>query len=191
MKSLSQEAKNDILYLIIAHREKFTRTIIRKFPQATTEIIEDCFQDLFVISCTNYKSFNKSKNKIGWLYKTLKNLMFTYFRDPENKNLLISQIPNHMLKNNTAHDNTEEDIIFHAITNNLSEYKLANYIFSQLSEQELLLYDLRYTENLCEKDIALKLKMPYGSVRRCLFDLKRKVRKIIENGVINTKEKNL
>ena len=187
----SAEEQNAILTLISTHRAKFTRMILKKYPKATLEILEDYFQDLFVISCTNYKSFKKSQNKIGWLYKTLKHLVSGHFRDKENNNMLLSEMPPYLFKNFIIKKSTEEDMIFSIITNHLPQEVIIEHVLSQLNEYELILYKLRFKEKLSEKDIALKLKIPYGTARRHLSNLKKKIRKIVDNGVFDTEQKNL
>ena len=187
----SAEEQNAILTLISTHRAKFTRMIFQKYPKATSEILEDHFQDLFIISCTNYKSFKKSQNKIGWLYKTLKHLVSGHLRDKENNNLLLSEIPVYVFKNVIIKKTPEEDMIFSIITNHLSEEMLIKHVLSQLNEYELRLYNLRFKEKLSEKDIALKFKIPYGTARRHLSNLKKKIRKIVDNSVFDTEQKNL
>lgn len=185
MGILSKEVQDDIASLINSNREKFMRIISQKFPNATEEDIKDCFQELFVAAYENYESFNKSQNKIGWLFVTLRNLLSNRLREPNKKNILFSELPDNLIKN----DHMDDDIVFGILTNHLSEEELKNAVLSRFSSKEMTLYNLRYKEKLPAKDIAKKLGVPCGTVRRRLFDLNQKVRKIIESGIIDKKAK--
>lgn len=179
METLSKEVQEEITSLISSHREKFVRIISRRYYNATKEDIEDCLQDLFVVAYENYESFNASQNKIGWLFISLRNILSNNLKASKKRRIAFSKYIN---KPNRT-ESFEDDILFGILTKHLSEDTLIKEIFSHFSSSEIELYNLRYKEKLSTKDIAKKLGIPHGTVRRRLFDLNRKVRKIIESGI--------
>ena len=176
-KRLTKEQQSEIASLIGQNKVRLTAYIRSQFRDISDPDIEDCFQDLFVRTYEKFSSFNRSPDKTGWLFKSMKNIMHEFCR--ERKKYSDHTISDELVSEFEEDFQGETDLIFDIITNHSGEAQIVQTILSNLTEKEQLLYRLRYMEKLSTDKIAEQLCVPSGTVRGRLSDLKRKVEKLI------------
>ena len=174
---LTKEQQSEIASLIGQNKVRLTAYIRSQFKDISDPDIEDCFQELFLRVYKKYSSFDRSSNKIGWLFKAMKNIMHEFCR--EKKKCSDHTISATLISESEDEFQEETDLIFDIITNHSGEAQLVQTILSNLTEKERLLYRLRYMEKLSTDKIAEQLSLPCGTVRGRLSDLKKKVEKLI------------
>ena len=176
-KRLTEEQKTEIITLIQQNKVRLTAYIRSQFNDITDTDIEDCLQDLFLRTHDKFSSYNHSLNKTGWLFKAMKNVTHEFCR--KKKKITDHTIPLSYVQESEVETEEENDMIFEIVTNHLSEDQIVQIILSKLNEKEQILYRLRYIDNLSTYEIAEKLSLPSGTVRARLFDIKKKITKMI------------
>lgn len=176
-KRLTEEQQTEIITLIQQNKVRLTAYIRSQFNDITDTDIEDCLQDLFVRTHDKFSSYNRSLNKTGWLFKAMKNVTHEFCR--KKKKITDNTIPLSYVQESEVETEEENDMIFEIVTNHLSEDQIVRIILSKLNEKEQILYRLRYIDNLSTYEIAEKLSLPSGTVRARLFDIKKKITKMI------------
>ena len=176
-KRLTEEQQTEIITLIQQNKVRLTAYIRSQFNDITDTDIEDCLQDLFVRTHDKFSSYNRSPNKTGWLFKAMKNVMHEFCR--KKKKITDHTVPLSVVQEAEEEYSEENDMIFEIVTNHLSEDQIIRIILSKLNEKEQILYRLRYIDNLSTYEIAEKLSLPSGTVRARLFDIKKKITKMI------------
>lgn len=176
-KRLTEEQQTEIITLIQQNKVRLTAYIRSQFNDITDTDIEDCLQDLFVRTHDKFSSYNRSLNKTGWLFKAMKNVTHEFCR--KKKKITDNTIPLSYVQESEVETEEENDMIFEIVTNHLSEDQIVRIILSKLNEKEQILYRLRYIDNLSTYEIAEKLSLPSGTVRARLFDIKKKIKKMI------------
>ena len=176
-KRLAKDQQEKIVDLIQKNKVQLTTYIRSQFKDVSDSDIEDCFQELFIRTYEKFSSFERSSNKIGWLFKAMKNIVHEFCR--KKKKIYDHTISESLVPEIEESSNEEKNLIFDIITNHSSEVQIIQMILSNLTEKERLLYRLRYIEKLSTDKIAEQLSLPSGTVRGRLSDLKRKVEKLI------------
>ena len=174
---LTEEQQTEIITLIQQNKVRLTAYIRSQFNDISDTDIEDCFQDLFVRTHDKFPSYNRSLNKTGWLFKAMKNVTHEFCR--KKKKITDHTIPLSVVPESDEEYSEENDMIFEIVTNHLSEEQIVQIILSKLNEKEQILYRLRYIDNLSTYEIAERLSLPSGSVRARLFDIKKKITRMI------------
>ena len=175
-KSLTKEQQSEIASLIEQNKVRLTAYIHCQFKDVSDSDIEDCFQDLFLRAYEKYSSFERSPNKTGWIFKTMKNVVHEFCRKKKN---CCDHTISATLFSGPEEVQEETDLIFDIITNHSGEAQIVQTILFHLTEKERLLYRLRYMEKLSTDKIAEQLSLPSGTVRGRLSDLKKKVEKLV------------
>lgn len=176
---LTTEQQEEIVTLIQENKVKLIGYIRKNFKDISDSDIKDCFQNLFLRTYEKYFSFQHSLNKVGWLFKTMKNILHEFCREKKKMNENI--LPLSYLHESTEEYNEENDIIFEIVTNHLSEEQIIQVLISVLNEKDQMLYQLRCIEKLSTHEIADKLSMPSGTVRAHLSKIKRKLSNAVRN----------
>lgn len=179
-KSLTTEQNEEIVTLIKENKIRLTLYIRSQFKDISVSDIEDCFQNLFLRTYDKYNDFQKSPNKTGWLFKTMKNIVREFCRK---KKTLSHRYVSLTLKEDTNEEDyiDENDMIFEIATDHLDEEQIVKLILSKLNEKEQPLYKLRYRDKLSTDEIAKQLSLPSGTVRARLSDLKKKITRLIHS----------
>ena len=176
-KRLTEEQQTEIITLIQQNKVRLTAYIRSQFNDITDTDVEDCLQDLFVRTHDKFSSYNRSPNKTGWLFKAMKNVTHEFCR--KKKKITDNTIPLSYVQESEVETEEENDMIFEIVTNHLSEDQIVRIILSKLNKKEQILYRLRYIDKLSTYEIAEKLSLPPGTVRARLFDIKKKITKMI------------
>ena len=176
-KRLTEEQQTEIITLIQQNKVRLTAYIRSQFNDISDTDVEDCLQDLFFRTHDKFSSYNRSPNKTGWLFKAMKNVTHEFCR--KKKKITDNTIPLSYVQESEVETEEENDMIFEIVTNHLSEDQIVRIILSKLNEKEQILYRLRYIDNLSTYEIAEKLSLPSGTVRARLFDIKKKITKMI------------
>lgn len=176
-KRLTEEQQTEIITLIQQNKVRLTAYIRSQFNDITDTDVEDCLQDLFVRTHDKFSSYNRSPNKTGWLFKAMKNVTHEFCR--KKKKITDNTIPLSYVQESEVETEEENDMIFEIVTNHLSEDQIVRIILSKLNKKEQILYRLRYIDKLSTYEIAEKLSLPSGTVRARLFDIKKKITKMI------------
>ena len=176
-KRLTEEQQTEIITLIQQNKVRLTAYIRSQFNDITDTDVEDCLQDLFVRTHDKFSSYNRSPNKTGWLFKAMKNVTHEFCR--KKKKITDNTIPLSYVQESEVETEEENDMIFEIVTNHLSEDQIVRIILSKLNKKEQILYRLRYIDKLSTYEIAEKLSLPSGTVRARLFEIKKKIKKMI------------
>lgn len=176
----SEKEQQQIAELLENNRTVFLYSIKRKFNSISSEELEDCLQDLYLLAYEHFNDILTSSNPQGWLFNAYKNIISNYQRKraseikkSEKNNLYIEQ---------NCMEIEEDNWIFAILTRNLSDEHLKELILSKLSKQERNLYIMRYVKKDPLDVIAKNLKVPVGTVKSRLHTLRTKVQIIIQDG---------
>ena len=122
----------------------------------STEDIEELVQDVLYTAVKNISSLRNMEAFPGWIYGICRNRLKQYYE----KKSRTSGSP--------APEQPFRDRSYEKI-----ELKL---IIEKLPEQLRLLYSLYYEKNFKIREISTVLKMPEGTVKYLLYDLRQKVK---------------
>lgn len=179
-KTLTAEQKEEVATLIQKNKLRLAVYIRSQFKDISDSDMEDCFQNLFLRTYDKYNDFQKSPNKTGWIFKTMKNIIREFCRK--------KKTPSHRYVSLTLKEDTNEedyidenDMIFEIATDHLDEEQIVKLILSKLNEKEQALYKLRYNDKLSTDKIAKQLSLPSGTVRGRLSDMKKKITKLVHS----------
>ena len=179
-KTLTTEQKEEVVTLIKKNKIRLAVYIRSQFKDISDSDMEDCFQNLFLRIYDKYNDFQKSPNKTGWIFKTMKNIVREFCR--KKKVLSHRYIPLTLNEDTNEEDYIDEnDMIFEIATDHLDEEQIVKLILSKLTEKEQALYKLRYSDKLSTDKIAKQLSLPSGTVRGRLSDLKKKITRLVHS----------
>ena len=179
-KTLTAEQKEEVVTLIKKNKLRLAVYIRSQFKDISDSDMEDCFQNLFLRTYDKYNDFQKSPNKTGWIFKTMKNIVREFCRKKKTHSHRYVSLT---LKEDTNEEDyiDENDMIFEIATEHLNEEQIVKLILSKLTEKEQTLYELRYRDKLSTDKIAKQLSLPSGTVRGRLSDLKKKITQLVHS----------
>lgn len=175
----STDEQEKIVALIVENKKALVNIVRKLVPHTTKDDVDECFSRLYMTTLEKFDSFQRSPNKIGWLFLTIKNIAHEYRREKEN---ILQPLDIDKEPSVPEYDLQENDIIFGILTNHIPEDTLAKIILSKLSEKERLLFDLRFRQKLKHNDIADRFNQSPSGTRRQISALKNKISDMIYNG---------
>ena len=180
-KSISDE---ELMRLVQCREEKAFNELWQRYMPAMQNfffrrtggnqlLTEDLTQDLFLQLWNASAQYQSPQKFRPWLFTIAFNLLRNTYREIDYQALYTAEVVA------TVEEAQEDDPalqidnerLFEALTKELN----------QLSAPEQLLFDLRFTDELSIKEIAVILNVPDGTVKSRLHTLILKLRKKIEN----------
>lgn len=174
-----EEDTGFVLELMTNYKSDLIKIMTSKLGQYKGNDVEDCYQDLFMLAFLNRKKLSSHPNPVGWLFITAANIAHDMMRkNRKNERRTVSF--------EDAADITclegIEDLVIDRGSNLQEETEHAKkQILDILSDREKELYRLKYIEKKDTKYLAQYFSTTEGCIRAWLSQMRRHVRKIIEN----------
>ena len=176
----SMEEKEQICAFVTSNRAKLAYMMRKQLNLPAEDDFEECISRFYLTAFENFDKYRSSPNKTGWLFLTFKNTVFDYRREKIRSGMCdeLTEERAELVKDGYR----EDDTIFGILTEHLPEKALAEIVLSELSEEELTLYDMRFRRKLRPRAIAEKLGISESGARRRISELKRKIRDTVHGG---------
>ena len=128
---------------------------------------EDFLQELFIKVLNNAHAFSAAQKASTWLYTIATNMCKNEWRNTENRQRLMRQFE--------AWEHQSKSVLDKLESNNLTQ--ILDKLMSQLEEEEHLVLQLRFQQELSIKEIAAIMNIPEGTVKSKLFYLLKRIAK--------------
>ena len=129
---------------------------------------DDLVQDTLCAIIESYGRFRNNSSVSTWVYSICRNRFYNYLYKKERQNNLFSEIKNREKIEGELNKNpTEEKLYIEDLLKNLPK------MYSKL-------YELFYEEGYKIKEIARYLRMPEGTVKYLLHQLRQKIRGLLQ-----------
>ena len=174
-RKLNTDEMNFISELITDNRVNLQRYVTHIYPAMSIADIEDCLQELYLLSYDKYDDLFAHSNKIGWLFTSLKNIASNLYRKNKNTNSVPIEIAEYEL----SYEYFNSDTTFDLILQSISEDEIIRYLINHLSTQEQAIYKMKYVDEKDNAHIAENLNIKENAVRARCSDIRKKVRGII------------
>jgi RNA polymerase sigma factor (sigma-70 family) len=129
---------------------------------------DDITGEVFELFCKKYRAI-KHENYLAWLYKTADNLVKNFHKKQKRKMQKEKYIDESLSELLSYNQNFET-----AGDHEIEKYK--NEIIETLSDQDWLLFDMKYIEKLSISQISAKLSISGNNVKQRLFRLREKIK---------------
>lgn len=155
------------------HGYLFTLIQSRIYEGCPQDYIYDCLDEVFLIALGKKKDKKFRQNPKGWLIITAKHVVDNFNR--KHKNRLRFHDPEVEVENLSV----PQDFIEHLALKMALEDHLFDKIKTELSEEERVLYIMRFEENKTTKEIAQELGIRHGTISTRVNRMKNHVESLI------------
>ncbi|MES2479125.1 MAG: sigma-70 family RNA polymerase sigma factor [Bacteroidota bacterium] len=128
---------------------------------------EDFLQELFIKVLNNAHTFSSTQKASTWLYTIATNMCKNEWRNTENRQRLMRQFEAWEHQSKNALDKLQSQHLA----------RILDKMMSQLEEEERLVLQLRFQQELSIKEIAAIINIPEGTVKSKLFYLLKRIAK--------------
>ncbi len=177
IEKISPEERAFISQLIDENRDKLLRAVARNMNTTDPNDIDDCLQEVFLLTLQNAKKLTTHPNPIGWLHKTTFNIAHDMKRNADKRRTKFLSLDDalHLMADNSFENKCIERMEHHIW--NIDERK--KEIFSKLSIRELDLYHLRFVEKRDYSYIAQKYRTTEGCIRAWISQMKKRIKTMV------------
>lgn len=151
----------------------FTIIQNRIYEGCPQDYILDCLDEVFLIALRKKRDKNFRENPKGWLIITTRNVVDNFNRKHVNRlRFLESDVK---MDNLTA----SHDIVEHLALKMALEDHVIDKIKQELSEEERVLYVMRFEEGKTTKEIAQELGIKHGTISTRVNRMKKHFERLI------------
>lgn len=139
------------------------------------EHAQDLTQDVFLIAYKKGKEFENHEKPEAFLYVTAKNLVLAHFRN------LKRETPIEIDEEIPSNEGDVFKQLCKAHENNIEYESYKNKALQNLSEKDLMLYNMYYTEHIPMNEIATIMGLNDVAIRMRYVRLRKKIKDIVSD----------
>ncbi len=155
--------------------QKYSNKVYRLIYSITKDrdISQDIMQEVFIKVYKNLNKFRGESSYLTWISRIAVNTTYTYLK--KSKRTRYVEIQDH--ENMFSYSETPETSLKRKLTNDRIKE-----VLKELSPEESLLLTMVNDEKMNYEDISKILKIPVGTVKSRVFNLRKKLRNKIFGG---------
>ena len=160
-----------IIDIINAHTHTIRKILSYRLHSPSEHDLQDCTQEVYLIIAQEIKKIIHHPHIRGWICVCCRNVATNYNSKIIDKRSQLFEIRDYLSDSINLEDTVINKITYdNAVKNNAFEN-----IIGSLSKSETILYRLRWSEKLSEKQIAQKLNISSSAVKNRIMRLRRKI----------------
>lgn len=176
---MKMQRKREATSRLYEKYKDYLTTIIRsKLNNKNEEDVKDCLHDVFIVIFLKYPEEELEYEK-AWITKIATNVVMTFNEKERRRGSFFERL---LLEQETENweETIENRVIDRLILERAKENGVMDRLRNQLSEQDKVLYYLKYELDLSNKEIAAKLHIKENTVSVRLKRLKQKIQKYVK-----------